>query len=178
MPRRWVKSMRISVSTMPLAATHVPLEKAVGHDEKRAGSLALAAHAGRRTRSEGRKVTPRPDRGQHSNSFAPKKGWPRYFFTMLLHYVIKDRHSTQISLMANLDPRSQSAPQRCRSRFAGKTVFFGLTAQTAMRDRWMTPLSNGVAMSGIEINANVYETIAHGLFLPLTHRSCRLHSFV
>jgi signal transduction histidine kinase len=54
------------------------------------------------------------------------------------------------------------------AQFAGKTVFIGVTAQTAMRDRWMTPLSNSVAMSGIEINANIYETIEQRLFLTDT----------
>jgi len=56
------------------------------------------------------------------------------------------------------------------SRFAGKVVFAGVTAQT-VTDRWMTPYSNGVAMPGIEIHANAYETIARQMFLvntPLT----------
>ena len=51
------------------------------------------------------------------------------------------------------------------SRFAGKVVFAGVTAQNAVRDRWMTPYSNGVIMAGIEMNANVYETIARQMFL-------------
>ena len=56
-------------------------------------------------------------------------------------------------------------------RFRGKVVFAGVTAQTAVRDRWMTPLSGSVSMPGIEIHANAFETFAHGLFLrstPLT----------
>ena len=50
------------------------------------------------------------------------------------------------------------------ARFAGKVVFAGVTAQT-VSDRWMTPYSNSVAMPGIEVNANVYETIARQMFL-------------
>ncbi|HYA17567.1 MAG TPA: CHASE2 domain-containing protein [Bryobacteraceae bacterium] len=50
-------------------------------------------------------------------------------------------------------------------KFAGKVVFAGLTAQSAVRDRWMTPYSNGVIMPGIEMNANAYETIARQMFL-------------
>lgn len=50
-------------------------------------------------------------------------------------------------------------------RFAGKVVFAGVTAQTAVRDRWMTPYSNGVIMPGIEMHANAYETMARGMFL-------------
>ena len=49
--------------------------------------------------------------------------------------------------------------------FRGRIVFAGVTAQTAVRDRWMTPYSNGIIMPGIEIHANAYETIARGLFL-------------
>jgi signal transduction histidine kinase len=51
------------------------------------------------------------------------------------------------------------------SRFAGKVVFAGTTAQTATRDRWMTPYSNGILMPGVEMHANVYETIARQMFL-------------
>ncbi len=51
------------------------------------------------------------------------------------------------------------------AKFSGKVVFAGLTAQSAARDRWMTPYSNGVIMPGIEMNANAYETIARQMFL-------------
>src|SRR5207248_5727574 len=47
-------------------------------------------------------------------------------------------------------------------RFAGKTVFIGVTAQTA-GDRLQTPYYE--MMPGVEINANVFETIANRLFL-------------
>ena len=50
-------------------------------------------------------------------------------------------------------------------KFRGKVVFAGVTAQTAVRDRWMTPLSSSVSMPGIEIHASAFETFAHGLFL-------------
>jgi signal transduction histidine kinase len=51
------------------------------------------------------------------------------------------------------------------SRFAGKVVFAGLTDQTAVQDRWMTPYSSSVFMPGVEIHANAYETIARQMFL-------------
>jgi signal transduction histidine kinase len=51
------------------------------------------------------------------------------------------------------------------ARFAGKTVFAGVTAQSAVRDRWMTPYSNGVIMPGIEMHANAFETIARQMFI-------------
>ncbi len=62
--------------------------------------------------------------------------------------------------IADLDGNNSLA-----SRFAGKVVFAGVTAQTAVRDRWMTPYSNGIVMPGIEMHANAYETIARSMFL-------------
>ncbi|MGH9718942.1 MAG: CHASE2 domain-containing protein [Bryobacteraceae bacterium] len=50
------------------------------------------------------------------------------------------------------------------SRLAGKTVFIGSTAQSLARDRLQTPLS-ATPMYGVEIHANIFETIAHGRFL-------------
>lgn len=50
------------------------------------------------------------------------------------------------------------------SRFAGKVVFAGVTAQT-VSDRWMTPYSNTIPMPGIELNANAWETIDRRMFL-------------
>ena len=50
--------------------------------------------------------------------------------------------------------------------FTGKTVFVGVTAITGeVRDRVSTPYSNGRLTSGIEVNANAFETLAQGLFL-------------
>jgi signal transduction histidine kinase len=45
----------------------------------------------------------------------------------------------------------------------GKAVFIGATALTAARDRLMTPI--GAMMPGVEIHANVYETLREGRFL-------------
>ncbi len=50
------------------------------------------------------------------------------------------------------------------SKFAGKVVFAGVTAQTAT-DRWMTPYSDSIAMPGVEFHANLYETLARRMFL-------------
>lgn len=51
-----------------------------------------------------------------------------------------------------------------RARFRGKTVFVGVTAQTAARDRLITPLDDQ-PMSGVEIHAQAYETIVGREFL-------------
>jgi signal transduction histidine kinase len=47
---------------------------------------------------------------------------------------------------------------------AGKVVFAGVTAQTE-HDRLFTPYSEGIPISGIEINADAFETMAHGLYI-------------
>jgi signal transduction histidine kinase len=49
--------------------------------------------------------------------------------------------------------------------FAGKAVFVGVTAPSEVRDRLFTPYAFGRSTSGIEINANAFETMAQGLFL-------------
>jgi signal transduction histidine kinase len=46
-----------------------------------------------------------------------------------------------------------------------KVVFIGVTAQSAARDRLMTPYSSDRPMAGVEIHANAYETLAQGRFL-------------
>jgi signal transduction histidine kinase len=51
------------------------------------------------------------------------------------------------------------------ARFRGRVVFVGVTAQSAMRDRMLTPFADGSYMPGIEIHANIFETLAHGQFL-------------
>lgn len=52
--------------------------------------------------------------------------------------------------------------------FRGKTVFVGVTAQSAARDRLVTPLDR--SMSGVEIHAQAYETIVGREFLrPARH---------
>ncbi|MDZ4801352.1 MAG: CHASE2 domain-containing protein [Bryobacteraceae bacterium] len=48
-------------------------------------------------------------------------------------------------------------------QFRGKAVFVGVTAQTAARDRLVTPL--GRMMSGVEIHAQAFETIVGREFL-------------
>jgi signal transduction histidine kinase len=50
-------------------------------------------------------------------------------------------------------------------QFAGKAVFAGWTAQSMFRDRMLTPFSGGAYMEGVEIHANVFETLAGGDFL-------------
>lgn len=51
------------------------------------------------------------------------------------------------------------------SQFTGKVVFVGLTAVAELRDRLFTPHDPWLPVPGIEINAESFETMDHGLFL-------------
>jgi len=55
------------------------------------------------------------------------------------------------------DPKSAEA-------FRGKVVFVGATAQSATRDRMMTPYNTSRPMPGVEIHAHAYETLVQGKF--------------
>jgi signal transduction histidine kinase len=50
-------------------------------------------------------------------------------------------------------------------KFRNKVVFAGVTDQTAVQDRRMTPISDQQQMPGVEIHANVYETLSQRSFL-------------
>jgi signal transduction histidine kinase len=77
---------------------------------------------------------------------------------MRIRFAPPDRKPRQISVKALLDDRSLAR------EFTGKVVFLGSTAQTE-HDRVFTPYSEGRAASGVEINAEGFETMAHGLFI-------------
>ncbi|MGA2270396.1 MAG: CHASE2 domain-containing protein [Bryobacteraceae bacterium] len=49
--------------------------------------------------------------------------------------------------------------------FTGKVVFVGVTALTEVRDRLLTPYALSRQTTGIEINADAFETMAQGLFI-------------
>ncbi len=51
------------------------------------------------------------------------------------------------------------------SRFQDRTVFVGVTAISAAKDRLQTPYTGRSQAPGVEINANVFETLAQGVFL-------------
>ena len=79
-------------------------------------------------------------------------------------------HQIRIAYSASLptvsaDTVLESAPQS----WEGRVVFVGTTPLTAAKDRLMTPL--GVMMPGVEINAQLFETLREGRFkqdLPLS----------
>jgi signal transduction histidine kinase len=128
----------------------IPLEKAAGHDRR----WALSLETFRATRHA--QILESPDELEVAGVVIHSKradGRP-----MRIRYVPPDRGGIPGYSVAQL----AEEPSLAR-RFAGKVVFAGVTAQTAARDRLLTPY--GVYMPGIEINANAFETIAHQLFL-------------
>lgn len=79
-----------------------------------------------------------------------------------IHYDGPEGTFRRVSLASVLDGRTPP------SSFAGKLVMLGVTAQGA-GDRFYTPFSTGLGMSGIEIHANIFSTLFDGTYLaPLS----------
>ena len=132
----------------------VPLEKASGHDRR----WALALEAYRVSRNASILETPRDlyVGGDVSGVLIPAvKDNAR---TLRVRYVPPDGRIPSISLKQLHDNPTLAA------RFAGKVVFAGVTAQTETKDRWLTPYSP-IPLAGVEIHANLFETLAQRQFL-------------
>jgi signal transduction histidine kinase len=129
----------------------IPLEKAGTQDRRWA--LALATYAA----VKGSSILESPDDLVVGDTHIPSDD--RSGRVMRIRYTPPAMHGIPRLTVADLDQNPALA-----SRFAGKVVFAGVTAQT-VSDRWMTPYSNGIAMPGIEFHANAYETIARHTFL-------------
>ena len=126
-----------------------PLEKVGGHDRR----WALGLEAFRASRQA--RITESPDDLEVAGVTIPSKASEDR--VMRIRYLPPDAADCRLYSVAELrrDPK-------LAGHFAGKVVFAGVTAQTAQRDRWITPYGADI---GVEINANVYETIAQRLFL-------------
>ncbi len=74
-----------------------------------------------------------------------------------IHYDGPEGYFRRVSLARVLDGRAPA------SSFAGKVVVLGVTAQGA-GDRFYTPFSAGLGMSGIEIHANIFSTLLDGAY--------------
>lgn len=127
----------------------VPLEKVGGHDRRWALGLEAfrASHHAR--------ITESPDDIEVDGVSIPCKREEGR--VMRIRYVPPTRGGIPSYSVADLEHDPTLI-----GKFAGKVVFAGVTAQTAQRDRWVTPYG---AYIGVAINANVYETIANRLFL-------------
>jgi signal transduction histidine kinase len=129
-------------------ARDILLQKSAGHDRRWALALqAFLVGSGKQVIESQYDLqagdvvipAPPPDRKLRIRYLPPDRVFPRV---------------TLAELMAN---------HQLANRFAGKTVFLGVTAQSS-RDRQQTPYTS-VPMAGVEIHANVFETIANRLFL-------------
>jgi signal transduction histidine kinase len=129
----------------------LPLEKVAGHDRRWA--LALDTFAAVRHVE----IMESPDDLLVGSIKIPSSDADGR--VMRIRYVPPAMGGVPRVAIAELDRHPELA-----SRFAGKVVFAGVTAQT-VSDRWMTPYSNSIAMPGIEFHANAYETIARQMFL-------------
>ena len=80
--------------------------------------------------------------------------------------VLRIRYRTPDHAVPRVSLAALRADPALAQRFAGKTVFVGVTAQSA-GDRLQTPYSyyTSIPMPGVEIHANIFETIANRLFL-------------
>ncbi len=159
--RQWAASIgHIQADLDPLDAIsrEIPLEKASAHERH----WALSLEAFRVSRNA--TITESPDDIRIANTTIPSTRASGR--SVRIRYAPSAMNGLpRISLKQLLDHPELA------ERFRNKVVFAGTTAQTAVRDRWMTPLSGSVSMPGIEIHANAFETFAQGIFLqsaPLT----------
>jgi signal transduction histidine kinase len=120
----------------------LPLEVIAGRDRRWA--MALEAY---RLRAGSLSIEESPDALIVGNTTIPaRRDTSR---AMYLRYA---QGIPQISVAAKSFPQARD-----------QVVFIGVTAQSAARDRLMTPF--GDMMSGVEIHAQAYETLAGGKFL-------------
>ncbi|HWR53404.1 MAG TPA: CHASE2 domain-containing protein [Bryobacteraceae bacterium] len=134
----------------------VPLEQIAG--QRRHWALAFEAFRLSRGAPE---VTESPEDVQVGNLTVPARREKSR--TVRIRYLRPDAEGgSQIPRISLAELKAR--PERTRE-FAGKAVFVGWTAQSAYRDRMLTPWSDGSYMPGVEIHANVFETLAGGRFL-------------
>ncbi len=129
----------------------VALERSTARDRR----WALALEAFRLTRGAAILESPR-DLQIGALTVPARRGNSR---SLRIRYLPPDQPIERISLKQLRDK-----PELAR-RFAGKVVFAGVIAQSAARDRMLTPYSYGSYMPGVEIHAHIFETLARSAFL-------------
>lgn len=87
---------------------------------------------------------------------------------LLIRYAHPSRPVERLSLIDIIENPATAAAVR------GRVVFVGVVVAGGPDQYLMTPYSYGQAMSGVEINANAYETLAHGSFLRTVPPSIEL----
>jgi signal transduction histidine kinase len=133
-----------------LVSREVPLERVAGHT--RLWTLALQTFSV----GAGKPVIESQADLQIGDTVIPAPLSPERM--LRIRYRPPDKPVPQVTL-AQLEAQPGLA-----NRFAGKTVFLGVTAQNAF-DSKQTPYALAAPMPGVEIHANIFETIANRLFL-------------
>jgi signal transduction histidine kinase len=136
----------------------IPLEKAAGR--KRYWALAFEAF---RLSQGSQRVLESPEDLRLGNLVIPSSRNDSR--SVLIRYLPEGSDGSTIIPHASV--RDLLAHPGLAERFRGKTVFLGVTAQSAARDRLMTPLTSSRPMPGVEVHANAFETLAHGRFLTV-----------
>ena len=157
--KRWAAALghaHAELDGLDAISRAVPLERVAGHERR----WALALEAFRVSRNAA--IVESPDDLTVADVVIPSKrrlpGPGVAGRTLRVRYVPPSMGGIpRVSLKQLIDKPQLAA------RFRGKMVFAGVTAQNM--DRWMTPYSASVSMPGIEMHANIFETIAHRLFL-------------
>jgi signal transduction histidine kinase len=129
----------------------IPLEKA-SKDRRRRWALALEAY---RLHVGAREIIESPHEIELGGVRIPTDR--EYARPLRVRYLTGASAIPRISLLDILQRPELAAATK------GKVLFLGVTALSAARDRLMTP--NGNMMSGVEIHANVFETLAGRAFL-------------
>ncbi len=135
---------------------HIPLEKVAGN--RRYWALALEAF--RLSRGVER-IVESPDDLQVGSVVVPARREDAR--SVLLRYLPPAADSSIPIQHLSIDALRRDPT--LREQLRGRTVFVGVTAQSAARDRLMTPFATARPMPGVEIHATAYETLARGGFL-------------
>jgi signal transduction histidine kinase len=129
----------------------IPLEKRSGHLRR----WALSLEAFRLSR--GAPIIESPTDLQVGSTVIPVRGDGR---SMRVRFIPSNMDRMPSVSMKDL----LEDPTRAKE-FTDKVVFVGVTAITEVRDRLLTPNAFGRQTSGIDINAQAFETLAQGLFI-------------
>ncbi len=140
----------------------IPLVKRAGRDRRWAISLeAFRLSRGADIVEEqddllvGSATIPVPDIGRFDRRLAAPGAEQRLMRVRFL----PDSAIPRISLRALLNNHALAR------QFADKVVFIGVTAVSESQDRLLTPIHPQIPITGIEINAQAFETLEHGLFI-------------
>jgi signal transduction histidine kinase len=161
--RRWAVALGqvgAQLDKFDAVSREIPLEKAAARDRR----WALGLEAYRVSRGV-KFIEESPDDLRVGDLTIPstlKAGRPLWIRYMLIGGI------PRVSLKQLADD-----PGKAES-FRDKVVFAGVTEQSAVQDRRMTPLSDSQQMPGVEIHANVYETLARRSFLTNVSLSVEL----